>query len=218
MKQPLDAIVNLELAHRANELKAEAILSLGHLYLQNGLPDLALQRYQLALAHPKSVTLSRAVEALEVLANVGEWNNAAIISRQIVESDAFQMQLDAENKDNKVLSRFHRQRALIELETGDPEAGEKLVSAWLIKQPLDGLALILLARFKEEDGSREEAEMLLERAALLPQHAGAAHRAHGELLVKAGGFEGALKHLEKSQAIKPSKTLADYIEAIKGMH
>ena len=218
LKQPLDAIVNLELAHRANELKAEAILSLGHLYLQNGLPDLALQRYQLALAHPKSVTLSRAVEALEVLANVGEWNNAAIISRQIVESDAFQMQLDAENKDNKVLSRFHRQRALIELETGDPEAGEKLVSAWLIKQPLDGLALILLARFKEEDGSREEAEMLLERAALLPQHAGAAHRAHGELLVKAGGFEGALKHLEKSQAIKPSKTLADYIEAIKGMH
>lgn len=215
LKRPMDAIVNLELAQRAGELNAEAILSLGHLYLQNGLPDLALKRYQLALAHPENVSLSRAVETLELLANVGEWSDAAIISQQIAESDVFQNLLVAKNTDDKVSSRFHRQQALIKLETGDHEAGEKLVSEWLLKQPLDGLALILLARFKEERGLVEEAEMLLERAEGLPQHAGEAHRAHGKLLVKTGDFDKAIEHLEKSQVMNPSETLADYIEAIQ---
>ncbi|MFK5922256.1 MAG: tetratricopeptide repeat protein [Verrucomicrobiota bacterium] len=214
LQQPQDAMVNLELAHRAGGLTAEATLSLGHLYLQNGLPELALQRYLLALNQPEPATLSRMVEVVELMSNVGQWENASIFSKRLAKHDFFQKQLAAEQTDNKVRSRFFRQQALIELRTGDIKVGEKLISDWLIKEPMDGQALILLARFKEDGGAREEAEMLLERAQGLPESA-AAHRAHGKLLVNVAEYEKAVEHLEKSQALKPSETLADYLQAVK---
>ncbi|MCF6310967.1 MAG: tetratricopeptide repeat protein [Verrucomicrobiales bacterium] len=215
LQRPVDAIVNLEFAYRADELTAEAILSLGHLYLQNQLPDLAVRRYQVALRHAAPPSLARAVEALELLARLGEWEKAATLAEQIAASEFYQTTLIEKNSDRKVASRFHRQLALIELETGDAKQGEKRVTAWLDQQPLDGLALILLARFKEEAGSREQAEMLLERAEGLAEYAAAAHRAHGKLLVNVGDYEQALEHLQKSQSVKPSETLADYLKAVK---
>ena len=57
--------------------------------------------------------------------------------------------------------------------------------------------------------------MLLERVEQLPQHSAAAHRAHGELLVNAGDFKGALKHLEKSYMLEPSEILENYLVAIR---
>lgn len=215
LQRPVDAIVNLEFAYRANELKAEAILFLGHLYLQNQLPDLAVLRYQVALQHTSPPSLSRAVEALELLARVGEWKEAAILAEQISVAKFYQAALTEKNTERKVISRFHRQLALIELETGDAKEGEKRVAAWLDQQPLDGWALILLARFKQEAAAREEAEMLLERAEGLAEYAAAAHRAHGKLLVNVGDYEQALEHLQKSQSLKPSETLADYLKAVK---
>ncbi|NOX99298.1 MAG: tetratricopeptide repeat protein [Verrucomicrobia bacterium] len=215
LQQPQDAMVNLELAHRAGGLSAEATLSLGHLYLQEGLPGLALKRYLLALGQPKPAALTRLVEVVEVMTNAGQWQGAAIFSKQLTKHDFFQKQLTSEQADKQVRSRFYRQQALIELETGDAKVGEKLISDWLIQEPLDGQALILLARFKEDGGAREEAEMLLERAERLPEHAAAAHRAHGKLLVTVGEYEKAVEHLEKSQALKSSETLADYLQAVK---
>ncbi len=216
LKRPIDAIVNLELAHRANELTADAILSLGHLYLQNGLPELALQRYQLAMAQNAApVSLNRAIEALELLANTAEWEKAVILSKQIRDTGIFPAKTGEEKIDSKVFSRFYRMQALIELEVGNAKEGERLIAEWLSKEPLDGLALILLARFKEQGDAREEAEMLLERAELLPEYAAAAHRAHGKLLVNTRDYDRALKHLEQSQTLEPSATLADYVRAVK---
>ncbi len=215
LDRPHDAIANLEFVHRMEGLSAEATLSLGHLYLQNGLPELALQRYQDALEEPGSLRLDQVVEALELLANLGEWQRAATLSKQVGELDIFETQRKSKTADSGVLSRFYRQQAMIELEIGDPEAGEKLIADWLTKEPLDGLALILLARFKEGNGLREEAEMLLEQAEQLPQFAAAAHRAHGKLLVAAGDYEKALGHLQKSLELEPNPSLADYAKAVE---
>lgn len=215
LERPHDAIANLEFAHRMGKLTAGATLSLGHLYLQNGLPELALQRYQSALNRSDPLSLKQVVEALELLANGGEWQKAAILSKQVEGSGVFQTQRNSKLADAGVLSRFYRQQAMIELEIGDPDAGEKLIVDWLAKEPLDGLALILLARFKEKNGLREEAGMLLEQAEHLPRFAAAAHRAHGKLLVGAGDYEEALVHLQKSLELEPSETLADYIGAVE---
>ncbi len=215
LNQPVDAIANLEMGHRTHEITPEATLSLGHLYLQNSLPELALERYQVALTQPEPVSLSRAVEALELLTNFSEWDLGASLADLIAESESLQPQLTSESTDRKILSRFHRQQALIELEIGDAAAGAQLVADWLDQEPLDGLALILLARFKEEDGSREESEMLLERAELIPEHAAAAHLAHGKLLVSEREFNAAVEQLEQSLSLKQSDSLADYLEAVR---
>ena len=215
LDKPVDAIANLEMAHRAGELSPDATLTLGHLYLQNDLPALALARYESAITNPDPVSLSRAVEALELLSNRADWKRSEKFARQIAESAAYQAQLNDEATDKKILSRFHRQKALIKLETGNPAEGAKLVADWINRDPLDGLALILLARFKEEADSREEAEMLLERAEKLPQYAAAAHLAHGKLLVSQSEYAAAVKHLEQSLALKSSESLADYLDAVR---
>ncbi len=211
----VDAIANLEMGHRVGVLTADATLSLGHLYLQNELPGLALERYQTAIAKTEPVSLNRAVEALELLTNASDWKRADILVRNILESKAYQAEFTDKGADKKYLSRFHRQRALVELKIGNPEEGAKLVADWLVREPLDGLALILLARFKEESGAREEAEMHLERAEQLPEFAAAAHLAHGKLFVSAGEYAAAVKQLEQSQALKPSESLADYLDAVR---
>ena len=84
--------------------------SMGHLYLQNGLPELALERYQTALTEPKPVSLRRAVEALELLTNASEWKRAVILARRIGDSQTYQAEIASETADRKVLSRLHRQR------------------------------------------------------------------------------------------------------------
>lgn len=215
LNKNLDAISNLELAHRAKILPAEGTLSLGHLYLQNDLPDEALERYLAAIARDTPPELHRVVEALEFLTNIGQWTRAAIFSDAITSSEPMQAIISSDENNSETLSRLLRHRALIELENGDPENGAKLVADWLSQEPLDGHAIILLARFKQEAGLREEAEMLLEQAANLPEHAAAAHLAHGKLLVSMAEYNAAVEHLEQSYQLQPTKSLAGYIEAVR---
>ncbi len=215
LDRPIDAIANLELNLRAKSLTSEATVSLGHLYLQNDLPELALDRYESALSHESPPPLGRVVEALELLGHNSQWDLASRFATSIESSSFHQEQLNTPTAELPILSRYHRQKALIELETGDAEAGAQLVTDWLAREPLDGLALILLARFKEDSHDREEAEMLLERAEQLPEHAPAAHLAHGKLLVSHGNYGTALEHLEQARGETPSPSLEEYIEAVR---
>jgi len=152
---------------------------------------------------------------LELFGNRGDWKRASTLATQITSSETLNTEIESEEMDKKVLSRFHRQQALIELEIGDAKAGAKLIEDWLTQEPMDGLALILLARFKEEDDAREEAEMLLERAEQLPEQAAEAHLSHGKLLVSVGEYAAAIKHLELSLDLKDSKIVSDYLEAVR---
>ena len=215
LNKNLDAIGNLELAHRAKILPADGTLSLGHLYLQNDLPDEALERYLAAIARETPPELPRVVEALEFLTNIGQWTRAATFSDAIASSEPLQAIISSDEVNPETLSRLLRHRALIELENGDPEDGAKLVADWLSQEPLDGHAIILLARFKQDAGLREEAEMLLEQAANLPEHAAAAHLAHGKLLVSMAEYNAAVEHLEQSYQLQPTESLAGYLEAVR---
>ena len=215
LNKNLDAIGNLELAHRAKALPADGTLSLGHLYLQNDLPDEALERYLAALAQDTPPELPRVVEALEFLTNIGQWEQATTFSNAIANSEPMQAVISSDEVESETLSQLLRHRALIELENGNPEAGAKLVADWLSQEPLDGHAIIMLARFKQDAGLREEAEMLLEQAANLPEHAAAAHLAHGKLLVSVAEYNAAVEHLEQSHQLQPTESLAGYLEAVK---
>jgi len=214
-EKDLAAIANLELAHRSEALGSAALLSLGHLLVREGLPDLALARYETALAMSPGPTLEGMIVGVEQLLAESAWGQAKQLAESIVASPDLTPALTDPKTDLRLLSRLTRARALIELEHGDPEVGADLVAKWLSRDPLDGLALILLARFYGETDRREEAEMLLEQAARLPDHAAAAEKAHGRLLVLAGEYEAALEHLEKAYAMEEEESLADYIAAVR---
>ncbi|MAS92097.1 MAG: hypothetical protein CMO55_02780 [Verrucomicrobiales bacterium] len=213
MEKPLRAISNLEVWRRTGELSPSIVLSLGHLYLQNDLPDLALSRYREAILG--AVPLPDAVEAITYLTNRQHWPEAKEVSEAIDVSSVYKEQLESGSLGTEVESSLVRNRALIELETGNAGKGAEMIEAWLEREPLDGQALILLARFKSEGGQREVAEMLLEQAERLPDHAAAAHLAHGKLLVANAEYADAIAHLEKANRLDPSDSVRRYLDAVR---
>lgn len=202
------AMANMEFAHRAGELNPTGLVSLGHLYLREDLVALAVARYEKALSGQPSIPITKGVEIVEQLTARQNWNDAKKLNELVGE-------LDTESAESPVLSRLNRTRALIELEIGDPAKGAELIEDWLTREPADGLAILLLARFRQTEGKREEAEMLLERAARDPEHAAAAHLAHARLLVGEGEYEEAVQHLETAYNINPKQSVLEYTEAVR---
>lgn len=208
------ATANLEIVHRAGALEPNALLSLGHLYLQKNLPDLALERYRAALASAAPPAPSRAVEALELFLSQSDWSRAKEYVTALETVPPYREAFDPAKGEKDLLSRLVRARAMLELKTGDAESGAKRIEEWLGREPLDGECLLLLARFREDSGRKIEAAMLLEQAARVPETAAAAHLAHGRLLVAEADYERALEHLEKAQELNPSESLASYLTAM----
>ena len=215
LDETLRAAVNLELVHRSGTLDPSATLSLGHLYFQSSLPELALARYRTAILAKEPVGLPRAVEALEMLTNGADWPRAKELADLITASTPYQAVLADDKADKDLTSRLTRSRALIELENGDADAGATLVEAWLAREPLDGQSLILLARFREEKGKIEEAVMLLEQAESIPDVAASAYLAHGRLLVSESQYAAAVEQLEKSYERNPIASVAEYLAAVR---
>ncbi|MDF1823980.1 MAG: tetratricopeptide repeat protein [Verrucomicrobiales bacterium] len=211
LNEPIEAIANLELAHRAHDLPATGILSLGHLYLQADLPELALERYEAAIDTEPPVALERILTAVEMLSNQRLFSATQSLIEKI-ELSNYDLTSGA---NQKYVGKLTRARALIELESGDAENGAKQLEAWLTKEPTDALALILLARFKEDSGLREEAEMLLEQAAEMPQHEAEALLAHGRLLTSIGDYASAVEKLERAARADPSERVESYLEAVR---
>jgi tetratricopeptide (TPR) repeat protein len=150
-----------------------------------------------------------------MLTNATDWPRAKELAALITDSEPYQTTLAAADADKDLVSRLTRGRALIELESGDADAGAKLVEEWLARDPLDGQSLILLARFREEKSRFEEAVMLLEQAERLPAHSAAAHLAHGRLLVSERQYAAAVEQLEKSYELDPLESVATYLEAVR---
>ena len=215
LDESLAAAANLEIVHRAGTLEPNALLSLGHLYLQSDLPELALERYRAALASTNPPSPTRAVECLELFLSRSDWPLAKEYVTTLETVAGYREALDPAKGEKDLLSRLTRARAVLELETGDAATGAKRIEEWLRREPLDGECLLLLARFREEAGQKIEAAMLLEQAARIPETAAGALLAHGRLLVAAADYEKALEHLEKSQELSPNESLSDYIVAIR---
>ena len=215
LDESLAAAANLEIVHRAGTLEPNALLSLGHLYLQSDLPELALERYRAALASTNPPSPTRAVESLELFLSRSDWPLAKEYVTTLETVAVYREALDPAKGEKDLLSRLTRARAVLELETGDAATGANRIEEWLRREPLDGECLLLLARFREEAGQKIEAAMLLEQAARIPATAAGALLAHGRLLVAAADYEKALEQLEKSQELSPNASLSDYIAAIR---
>ncbi len=220
------AIANLEFLRRMKALTSSEVLLLGNLYLNEDLSTQALDAYLAATDGEAPVTADKALGALEYVCQFQLWDEGKTLAARIGETYSFEPPTDeapASTEDPKTLaarlakekSRLQRARALIELEAGDPATGAKLVEDLVARDPMDGLALLLLARYEVKAGNREKALMLLEQAAKDPDAEADVLIYHGELLVQSGEYEDALKLLERAQALKPNGGLANYLASIR---
>ncbi len=198
------AIHALEVARSLNEIDTRSLLSLGHLYLGQSLPEEALLAYQASLEREPAISEKEGTEALNYLVDYNYY-------------------LQAKSLDQLISSRYpevnderrRRLQALIEFETGDPEKAIETIKAVVNQDPLDGKSLLVLAKFLTSREQEIEAEMVLEQAALLPDHTADAYFRLGELLVERGDYKKAVEKLEQAQAINPRPTVEIYLEAVR---
>lgn len=218
LEEPIKAIANLELAHRAGRLGTPQIFSLGHLYLQNELLNEGYGCYLAALKKESGATMRQGADALGMLINRQEWELAGElleICREHPKMGGAVNSPTGQEHPSEDRSLYFRSVALIEAGNENYERGIAGLNTYLQQEPLDGEALLLRARLHRDAGHREEAEMRYEEAALVGEVAADAFREHGELLVDAREYAKAIELLERSLALEPSDAVARYLEAVK---
>ncbi|MEM1440936.1 MAG: tetratricopeptide repeat protein [Verrucomicrobiota bacterium] len=198
------AIHALEVARTFEEMNAPGLLSLGHLYLGQNLRKEALQAYEISLSVDPPITESQSTEALRYLVDYNFYAEAKVLDGVIVAKYP-------EAKDPQLL----RLRALIEFETGEPDKAIETIRSIVKEDPLDGKSLMVLARFLASEEAYVEAEMVLEQAALLKDHAADAYFRLGELLVEQGEYDEAVEKLIQAQALDPRPSIETYLEAVR---
>lgn len=204
--EPGKAIANLEFANRLKPLDAAELASLGHLYLDQRLPDQALRCYLGALPEGQDAVL----DGLEYLCAYRHFDQAKELKSGIDEAHAYEEGADR-------WSRLERAQALIDLESedGDIEAGVQRVEALLKINPLDGDALLLLAGHYEKSAARERAVMLLEQAAEVDSVRAEALFRHGKMLVEDRRYKDGLRLIDESLGLKARPALDDYLATVR---
>ena len=222
--EPEKGIANLEFARRLGKLGPGETLSLGHLYLNEALPEAAMVCYREAISAKPPPPLDRAVDAVENLTRFRYWNDAGDLAKALATVPAYSAGQEGKAGENNekadtglaaARSRLTRCQALIELKTGDPGKGAAMVQALIDADPLDAAALMLMAKFHAAAGRVAEAEMLLEQAARNPGNEAEALRGLGELRVDHGRYEEAIEPLRRSLELEPDKNLADYLATVE---
>lgn len=205
--EPEKAIANLEMVRRMGRLPADEMASLGHLYLEQSLPERALGCYQEALTGGE---VAAVLDGLDYLCGYRHFSQASELAEKLVDRSEIAAV-------SSFSGRLERARALIDLrsESGDVAAGVARVTALLDRDPLDGEALLLLADHHAGNGGRELAEMLLERAAKVDGTRAEALMSHGRLLVEDREYADGLKLIEQSLALQPRAGMEEYVAAVR---
>jgi tetratricopeptide (TPR) repeat protein len=208
--KPWHAIANLEFVRRLGKLDAAQTIGLGHLYLNEGAVASAVASYRAGVEATPPPPFAKAVDAVEALCGHREWTAAREIADALPVPDPSGSGTAAADG-----ARLDRCLALIELETGDAAEGERRVKALVAADPTDGLALVLLARYRAREGKTEEAVQLFEQAARDPEAEDEALRRHAQLEVERGDYGTAAKLLGQALALRPDPGLEAYLDSVR---
>jgi tetratricopeptide (TPR) repeat protein len=185
-------------------LDAEHALTLGDLYYNAGIYDLAATRYDGAAANASPERLVRIAHAMYA---VGRFDDAA----RYLEAAKSRLQTGS--------ARARVEASLLEgrlaLERSDRAAARSAFEAALEADPLSGEALLALGALHHDAGEFERSSLAFERASRIE---GIAHRAHVELArleVERGRYARAVEHLEAAQAVSPDRRIGRYLEQVK---
>ena len=209
---PVLAIADLEVARRLGGLDPVAVLSLGHLFLNQSLHHRAMECYQESLAADPPPPIARATDAIEYLLRARRWDDAGNLTQTLESIASYKKQLSASTKDS---ARLERAKAFIEFHEDKSDSGARRIALVVEKNPLDAQALLLLADYHLVNKRQEHELMLLEQAAAVNGYRIEALRKQGEILVQRGDYSKALPLLSEAQELAPDETLVQYITTLK---
>ncbi len=209
MKQPLRAAETLEMVDRLGKATVDSLATLGDIYVQENLTDLAATAYTRAIKANDKQPFGRSFRSAEMLAGKGAPAAARRVTAQIRETWGERMD-DGERR------KLLKLEARLSMAEGD--SGTEVVAVLeeiLTLDPLDGEALMLLGQHYSKVNEREKAILFYERAAGIGALEVDAKTRQAQLLVAMGRYADALPLLRRAQEVKPREAVARYLDQIE---
>jgi tetratricopeptide (TPR) repeat protein len=208
LEKPLKAIVALETARRLGVTTAEAMATLGDLYLNQGQYDEAVSAYKeaFAKAKPSKTRLFRAIAGF-------------LYARQPKRAHILLDRARVMRK-KRELSEKERIR-LLWLEAREAQLNKKtkkaveLYRGLLEKDPLHGQAIMALGELYQAEGELTKAIMAFERAARISRYRVTALTKQAQVEVKRENYHKAIELLNQAQSVQPRENVARYLKQLR---
>jgi tetratricopeptide (TPR) repeat protein len=210
MKQNLRAAEIYELLDASGKAAAPLLNTLGDIYVNEGLPELAADAYVRALSDTSDSDTGRAIRNAEVLAARGAHDESALVLRALRARPEPPLAKEQQIRALKLDARMAMARRAADGEQA------RLLEEIVALDPLDGDALILLGQFYAGSSNQlERAYLTFERAAAMPACEGEAKLRHAQCLVRNGRYQEALPLLRRAQELNPREDVARYLEQVE---
>ena len=208
LDQPLKAAENYEVLGRMGKASAPSLHTLGDIYVNASLWDLARRAYAQAVEVDPGQSLDRPLRDVEILAQRGAVPQARALLENI--QSARGADLD-EDQRKRILKLEARMSVVDGAGSGATEVLERIVAL----DPLDGEVLMLLGQHYAAIDQPERAIFYYERAESLEAFEADAKVRHAQLLVRQSHYADAVPLLKRAQEIKPRDEVARFLEQVE---
>ncbi len=208
LKEPLSAAENFEIVDRLGKSTTDSLNSLGDIYINEDIYDLAVHAYIRAMDKSPERKPDRAIRAAKVLTARGAHPQTLQLIAHIEAMDGDRL-TTGERKD------LLRLQARLAVASGASGEEARILEQIVTLDPLDGEALILLGQHLSREGDTEQAIFYYERAASLEQFEADAKVRHAQLLVQNGKYEEAMPLLRRAQQLNSRDNIQAYLEQVE---
>ena len=205
LDEDVKAIAVLEWLGRQDKLSAEHVVLLARLHTQSGTVDLAKPWFDLVQKNLQLEVYPHYLRGVEAVLQMGDWEFA----EQLLSVNPVNGELSG-----SLLNKCDRLKATVLLEL-DKEGAKPLLELVVKRDPLDGAALVLLAKIAFAEGEFEVAEFYYVRAAKIESSKYTALFGHGTMLVSQKKYGDAVEKFELAQMLHPTVEQKKYIEALR---
>jgi tetratricopeptide (TPR) repeat protein len=206
-EQPAKASVSLEMLRRLGKANPLNLFLLGDLYMAQEARDLALAAYLDAVDKDAGQNLGKAIRPAQILVSRGAFPEARAMFARIRAAGAGLSGAD-ELKLLKLESK-------VAMSSGEGAEAIKVLEQIILKDPLDGEALLLAGDYYAKNGQPERAELRYETAAGIQGFGADASVKHAQLLLQSQKYPQAIELLRKAQKINPRDNVQRYLEKVE---
>ncbi|MFW6336632.1 MAG: tetratricopeptide repeat protein, partial [Phycisphaeraceae bacterium] len=208
MNKQAQAAENFEFVDAMGKSTSASLNTLGDIYINEELYELAVDAYARALALEDTGGTDRAIRAAKVLAARGANDEVRTLVQRIEEHREGKLS----EEDRKDMLKL---RARIAVAQGASEREVEILKEIVQIDPLDGEALMLLGQYYRNEGDLEQAMLYLERAEQIEAFEADAKVRMAQIRVRQGDFQKAISLLKSAQQIKPRENIQDYLEDVE---
>ncbi len=207
-EQSLRAAQNLEVVRRMGKAELSTLTLLGDIYMNNTIPDLALDAYLSAVEMAQPQDVDALLRATNILTRSTNFEQAANLIKDIRKNNALTL---SPEQDLELLN----QEAKIARAEGNDDAAVMILNKIVERDALNGEAIIELANYYADKDMLPEAINRYEQAAKINAFERQALIAHGQTLVRNAKYRDALPLLKRALQLKAEPNLEDYTARVE---